>query len=92
MSGYEFTVNRRMGGHDGPTEWEFSTRVLGDRVMRLAALQHPHLCAFLVRDVSTFCIREGAPENVLHDVVAFLGAWPDEVDERLAKLAATVPE
>lgn len=85
MAGYEITLDHRYGGHDGPTEWEITTRipVVAERVKKLHELEHPLLCAFhfyLEQGGSDgFCIREGAPPAFVAQVIFYLTALlPDE--------------
>ena len=82
MSGYRIEIDRRYGHHDGETEVEISTDidpVISDRILRLRALEHPDLCAFVVREdgrCNNLCIRRHVDSRVLHMVVDYLTAWP----------------
>lgn len=93
MAGYEFTIDHRMGGEDGPTEWRFTSCIpeLKERIAALQGLNHRFLCGFNVepdREVHGFCIRQAAPERVFPAVVRYLGAWPDEAKEYLRQVNA----
>lgn len=95
--GYPVSVTHRLGGHDGPTEWEVSIpgasgRDLG-RLHILQELGSPHLVAWTVeadRYAPGLSIAEGAPEGLVWRVAAFLTAWPDEAPAALAALEAAL--
>lgn len=91
MAGYEFTVDHRMGGEDGPTEWSFTSRIpaIMERILKLEKLKHPLLCAFSVTEdyISYgFCIRQDAPASLFIAVVHYLGCWPEEEKKKLERI------